>query len=475
MSKTQRKRQVNPLAQIAREEFKLACGNDPNVAKTVRRMLRLFVDPLVFGKRPTPDGNAKYVNLKDDLNQFLFDPKTFFDKVHSLPQWTILRSVANGRTFPLTLRWYTSRIVHHQGRRIVLLQLDVDFHKAGLSDADSLYRAVEQRLGPEVVYPEPSTNGKGVHAYLIVSFETNFDATRIRAWSLELGRVLYGIHKGRFASELSEVRGYPSIRKSKKYVTLGRLAKIPTLPTPADAARFANLMVIDRLSLEEAFGWSFDSSEDRSSLNTYPNYYGNTIVGTFESSVSSESREVVELQGDDAQRMFRLVAFLCRRWQRVPTVEEALGEYQKRLLNTGDDRDGNRRRNAEDAIRLVGKDFRAACQPLKYLHLVEGHIADSQIKAAYAVKDRLLTKADVAVFYWLIRDALPLNGEGDFARNYFLKVSRLLKKKGLCERVLDHKKIASCKRLLLGAGLIKQTRQGRKGRGADRFRLGPVQ
>jgi len=238
--------------------------------RAVARWLLAHIHDLNWGQREVytdydkPDYPQKLVplpaNNKDLVERFIRREKFLYPK--RLTQKLIIRHLlaepvkhhVNGEVVikPLTL-YFTGKCKRHRQSCVTLLPIDIDCHKSGsLPGAVALAEALRKRFFPGL-YFETSTNGQGVHPFLLMDKTGVDDAEYNRVLLRELQPWLrkwlaYFKHD----VEMVEVKGtapvahYDETGQRLVEFTFGLLAKLPR-----DWRRFDELQQTTCLSVAQ--------------------------------------------------------------------------------------------------------------------------------------------------------------------------------------------------------------------------------
>jgi len=289
---------------------------------------------------------------------------------------------------------------------VMLLCADIDCHN-GEKDAR---RVADWLLTDHFpgAYCEPSTNGKGIHLYIKLAYNP-WDC-RYRHATLEhivrtIGDFGHWLDRERqrlgFDAPVDGLRGLPSL-----FITQGdrvRIRRSQCIKVPICSSGIEDVFSfhISPFFLFGALETRLIDAKERQNLSPKttslpPDDLVNALldVGLAPGSPRNSRGRGVSLnsvypsytvllkqlkaESDAFDRSLGFILAYSRHLRRVPSLEEAMMEYTKRHLNTGEDEDGSRRDRFEYLIQHVAKTFDAALLRFNY----DGFEADRQATVA---------------------------------------------------------------------------------------------
>lgn len=380
---------------------------------------------------------------------------------------------------------------------VVLVCADIDCHR-GETDGQQVAQWLLDRYFPGC-YAEPSTGGKGVHLYVKLAYDPFrfryrddtlrhvVETMNALAEKIDLERAESG-----FQAPVDGLRGLPSqIVPDGNRVRIRRSSciKLPRFPggmkdiVAFHAAPFFLCSYFER-SISEVSEETLPVSSSPASaalvnralsLNLEPatlpaelrvSGAGAKALNSVYPSYEQRLRELAAA-ADAYDRGLGFMLAYSRHLRRVPSVEEALAEYEARGLNTGDDRSERRRSRFDYLARFVVKTFDPSKAGFNYagfesererLRLeVSGqmHCASSLEFAKDKGRTETVGIEDLAVLLFAMRKSQGARGSTEFGyqhvRTAFVEIKgtfgsrnkaqcllRALKDMGFIERVGNH-------------------------------------
>lgn len=240
--------------------------------------------------------------------------------------------------------YYTS---NPRGQWAVLL-IDIDNKDGTAGDVKQVWDAFSH-MCPNV-YNQTSTGGRGWHGYLVVKYSESVAAFRTLCKRFE--DALQDFIHARYKAKI-EIKGIPALTDQfGAYVTCGMQAKIPRLASASEIEDYLSRPFFTPAHLEDLIGQLSLQTTHASSPPS--DIVMKTSVSRSKTNVFitiSERREaaVAGRETDPCKRMNSCGWNLSKRLKRAATAGEILDEYESQGLATGEDKDGNRAKLAEDS------------------------------------------------------------------------------------------------------------------------------
>lgn len=386
------------------------------------------------------------------------------------------------------------------GMRLIVPMFDIDDKKGG-GDAHLVLARLKGLLPLVKFFSCPSTSGKGIHAFATIGFPVVWSAGTISdALHVLTDELSTRINDGSFNAQFDRITANPTLWLRGHGFERGVLGKVPSVRTDDEAAtllqdlshvtEWAEISAALKLNEKAVVGEQAIAAPRQELVNVpaalaaegvpLQKEGGRCITEPLAGSRCS-AKQPMSLPANDIESLraapntlARRQGFafrLCRLMGRPLSAEELISKYESSGLATGP-RTEARTTNFRQIAKYVAETF----DPSK-----AGSKFETDLKTARSALASLLTDADVARNYGcqVNRSKLVLEDVSvvyamyltfsarkenvAIARTAAHSFSQKLKKSGLIDRTIDHKRFAAAKRILADFSLIKLKYKARKG------------
>lgn len=438
----------------------------PSHGKQVFNGLLRLVDNRVWGTYQ--NGSGKHVNSHKMLTK---------NWARSLPKYKLYEHLIHNDN-PLHIH-YTSRGLILDGRRYLMLCIDVDNKKGLENDSRLLANDIQDLLGIQG-WMCNSTHGNGTHLFVMIDFDAKDTIEDVNASIKSLSDNLkiatkqfaYNSNFDRICGTMSDV---PNLK-------LGTLVKLPNPTDDADMSRLWSVMgtstsiddLLARLGVEDTLRVT-PSLRSVSSCDDIL-YSNNKKLGAISKSKNVKTLDEIKNITDTLERRREYAFHLKRAMGRIPTIDEVMNGYLTDV-------------DAGEVSRTRRSNF---LEILDYMHLKhnpdKGGWNDALVRAKTVIetnnisqitcdeaygkqKNRtILTPDDVAVVL-----ALAMTYTNGRTTNvtmtgaYVFAMTKRYKAEGKISKTIDYKKYRACKQIMLNHNLIAKVGEHKHGVHATQY------
>lgn len=368
--------------------------------------------------------------------------------------------------------FYTSRGLVLDGRRYLMLCIDIDNKNGDANDVVQMREHIEKMLNIKT-FCNPSTHGNGLHMFFTVSFDKYTKYSDINLKISELNtRIKNGIDNKSFKSKFDKICGTIS---DVANLHLGTLVK---LPNPTDDVQMTSLFETMSISsrIEDLLADPLELANHTLLLPNTPCeevFSEKTKVKNIKSSKTKQTNTLDAIRGivEPIERRRSYAFYMGYLLGRLPTHQELMDGYQ-RDIDTGEV-SSKRAANFHEILEYMAANFDAtkccgwdAAYTKAKSVVAKRNITQTICDEKYGKKanDSRLKVDDVAVvlaLYMTRREGtIKLNtitGKCAFKR------SQALKREGKIKRTIDTKKFGASKAILEEFGIICEVAKPVKG------------
>ena len=367
--------------------------------------------------------------------------------------------------------FYTSKGLVLDGRRYLMLCIDIDNKQGDANDVVQLRSHIENMLNIKT-FCNPSTHGNGLHMFFTVSFDKYTKYSDINLKISELNtRIKNGILNKSFKSKFDKICGTVS---DVANLHLGTLVK---LPNPTDDVQMTSLF--ESMSVSNRIEDLLAQQSNNNTTHILPNtpceevFSEKVKVKNIKSSKKKQTNTLDDIRGivEPIERRRTYAFYMGYLLGRMPTHRELMDGYQKDV-DTGEV-SSKRAANFHEILEYMAANFDAtkccgwdAAYAKAKSVVAKRNITQTICDEKYGKKanDSRLKVDDVAVvlaLYMTRREGtIKLNtitGKCAFKR------SQALKREGKIKRTIDTKKFGASKAILEEFGIICEVAKPVKG------------
>ena len=418
-------------------------------AKVFNGLLR-FIDFRIWGTYR--NGSGWHVNSHVNVN---------CGRIKKMPKYKLYEHFIHNDN-PLFV-FYTSRGLWFEGRRHLLLCIDIDNKKGTSNDVVKMREHIETLLNVKT-FVNPSTHGNGLHMFVVISFDKNVSIPDINLKIAELSvYIRQSCDDKKFASKFDRICGTISDLDNLKF---GTLAKVPNPRTDDEMNCLFDVMSIS-YPIEDLLPSLEIANEPIKATTVVTQYTLDTLTNNKNMGATSKNKNIKKLDeirsiADTITRRREYAFYLKRHLGRMPIHQELMDGYKMDI--DGGEVSSKRAANFEEILEYMATqhDPNKTGWDAAYAHaksIVTQNNINQQIcdeKYGKQKNRTVLTTDDVAVVLALamtytngVTENVTMTGK------YVFAMTKRYKAEGKISKTIDYKKYRASKQILIDKNLIR--------------------